>query len=440
MEEDIIITGKRLRDEYQFDWFWRDWLDTGFGIYYTAQDGSVGGGVTISEVATAPQNDYTIPATSKMPKIELKDLTQAQFEAFMKAYDNIAKDPELAAQFQQLASNGVTLTLTVAAELPAGASPNARATITFTPVAGDFQGNNESVMPGTEVVIVVKASRIRIDMTWEDTFEGILAHEFTHLKRDSNGRYLRDPATYDHDDGTYEKLFGTISLSSYSNSLDVVSSIDEFGYLSFTGTEGNNHINMMGTGGFSAYTGAGNDMLIGQTGMDVIYVTGGGKKAIVEPGAGHDLIALFTIDSLSKVVLTFIGFDLYITSSDSSYAPADDPNAVVVIGQASDFSQDPIARQNAVEIIMTADGYSRGLYGFWDISSAQAANQPFALLPGGEISATMEGMSIFTADSPISEASFGQAFYGGETSPTALYEFMIQMALLHAPRDSVWPG
>jgi hypothetical protein len=297
------------------------------------------------------------------------------------------------------------------------------------------------VIPNTEVEIVIKASRIRDDLTWEDTFKGILAHEFTHLKRDTNGRFLRDPATYDHDDETYDKLFGATSLSSYSNSLDVVASIDQFGYLSFAGTDGNNHINMVGTDGFSAYTGAGNDMVIGQTGMNIIYVTGGGKKAIVEPGAGHDVLALLTIDSLSKVVLTYIGFDLYITSSDSSYAPADDPNAVVVVGQTSDSSQDPLTRQNAVEIIMTADENATGLYGFWGgESSAQAPDQTFALSPDGELSATMDGMSIFTADSPISEASLGQAFYLADSSPAALYEFMIQMALLHAPRDSVWPG
>lgn len=441
MEEEIIITGRRPRDNYQFDWFWRDWLDTGFGYYYIMFSHSVGAAyVMIDQVAIEPENNYTIPATSKMPKIELRDLTKAQFEAFMRAYDNIAKDPELAAQFQQLATNGVTLTLTVAAELPVGASPDARATITFMPVAGDLQGNNQSVMPNTEVEIVIKASRIRNDMTWEDTFEGILAHEFTHLKRDSNGRFLSDPATYDHDDGTYDKLFGAISLSSYSNSLDVVSSIDEYGYLRFTGTDGNNHIRMLGTDAFSAYTGGGNDMVIGQTGIDIVYVTGGGKKAIVEPGAGHDMIALFTIDSLSKVVLTYIGPDLYITSSDSSFAPADDPNAVVVIGQASDFSQDPYVRLNAVEIIMTADGNSMGLYGFWSGESSAQADQTFAFSPDRERSADMDRMSIFTADSPIADASLGHAFYSGDSSPVAIYEFMIHMALLHAPRDSVWPG
>lgn len=442
MEADIIITGRHPRDDYRFEWFWRDWIDVGFSNYFTGIDNGDGSPayVTIDQVATAPKNNYTIPATSRMPKIELRDLTEEQFEEFMRAYDNVPNDPELAAQFQQLATNGVTVTLTVAAELPPGGSDNARARITYKPV-GDFQGNNEFIMPGTEVEIIVKASRIRDDMTWEDTFKGILAHEFTHLKRDSNGRYLDDPATYNHDDETYDNLFGTTSLSSYSNSLDVVSTVDEFGFRSFTGTDGNNHISMLGTDGFAAYTGAGNDMVLGQTGMDLIYVTGGGKKAIIEPGAGHDMIALFTIDSISKVVLTYIGSDLYITSSDSPYAPADDPSAIVVIGQATDYSQDPYARQNAVEILMTADANSIGLYGFWSgESSAQAADQPFAVLPGGELSASMDRMSIFTADSPVSDASFGHAFYAGDSGPAALYEFMIQMALLHAPRDSVWPG
>src|SRR5687768_10174320 len=165
MYEEIVITGSRLRDEYYFDWFWRDWMDTGFGIYTTGPDGGGGGGtaVTISQVATAPKSNYTIPANSKMPKIELKDLTQAQFEAFMQAYDNVAKDPQLAAQFQQLAASGVTLTLTVAPQLSSNAHPDARATITFTPVAGDLQGNNESVMPNTQIDIVINGTKIRDD-------------------------------------------------------------------------------------------------------------------------------------------------------------------------------------------------------------------------------------------------------------------------------------
>jgi hypothetical protein len=442
MEEDIVVIGTRLRDEYQFDWFWRDWLDTGFGNYYT--DGGGGGGsyVTIDQVATEPTNDYTIPATSRMPKIELRDLTQAQFETFMEAYDNVANDPELAAQFQQLATNGVTLTLTVSDQLPPNAHPDARATITFTPVAGDFQGNNESVMPNTEVEIVVNGTKIRDDLTWEDTFEGIIAHEFTHLLRDSNGRYLDDhigdgwtgETTYDRDDETYDNLFGANSLSSYSNSLDIVSSVDEFGLRSFTGTDGNNHISMFGTDGFAAFTGAGNDMVIGQTGMDLIYVTGAGKKAIVEPGTGYDMIVMSTIDSISKVVLTYSGSDLYITSSDSTYAPLDDPNAVVVIGQTLNSSQ------NAVETIAAADMFSIDVYPFGAASSAPAADQTLALEPKGELPALLDEMSIFTADLAIPETSLGRAFYIGDSSPTALYEFMMERAPLDIVPEVVWVG
>ncbi len=292
----------------------------------------------------------------------------------MQAYDNMSKDPELAAQMLQMSQNHVTLRVSVADTLPPNAHGDARATITFTPVAGDFEGKNEYVMPNSQVEIVVKASAIRNDLTWEDTFKGILAHELTHLKRDANGRYLDDHVgdgytgekTYDTDDETHGNLFGSNSLANYFESQDITRSVDHFGFAIFSGTNGNNTINMRGTDAFAAYTGGGNDLVFGSAEMNVFYVDGEGKKAIIEFGTVYDMVVMEEIPTASMIVLTYIGADLYITSSASPYAPINDPNAVVIVGQTLGSSQ------NAVELVSAADFTSIDVY---DSSSPTARTQ-----------------------------------------------------------------
>lgn len=125
--------------------------------------------------------------------------------------------------------------------------------------------------------------------------------------------------------------------------------------------------------------------------------------------------------------------DLYITSCDSLYAPAEDPNAVVVIGQA------PNSSLNAVETIMTGDMYWTDLYPWWATSAASAADQAIALSPEREFEAMSE-MSIFTLDPAIPETPLNHGFYAGDTSPAALHAFMMQRASLEVLQGAVWPG
>lgn len=408
-EDVIVVTGKRITDTLPNTIFARPWMVTDFGIFQTTPAGSGGASAPVSQVATAEKNDYKIPATDKMPQFELKGLTKEQYEDFMQAYDNVANDPELAAQMQTLATNGVKLSVGVQETLPPGAHDDSRATIEFYAVASDLEGNNEYVMPTTNVVIVVKASAIRDDLTWEDTFQGIIAHELTHLKRDADGKYLEDhvgdgytgTTTYDKDDETYDNLYGDDSLANYSDSWDVVKSVDEFGFAVFTGTSGNNTINMIGSGAFAAYTGGGNDLVVGDNDQTVIYADGPGKKAIVDTG-GVDTLVMGTISTASKIVLTYVGSDLYITSSDSTHAPIDDPDAVVVVGQVS------ASMQNAIESVSAADFTGFDIYN-WVGTAAPASASDTALDGLGSFDESVAVQADFNGDGSL--MMYGNAHY-----------------------------
>jgi hypothetical protein len=91
---------------------------------------------------------------------------------------------------------------------------------------------------------------------------------------------------------------------------------------------------------------------------------------------------------------------------------------------------------------MTGDTYSMDLYAFGPSYAAPTAVEAFARESDGELPAMVDGMSIFTAVSPseLSETSLHQVFYLGDSSPSAIYEFMIQRAPLNAPQDTIWVG
>lgn len=372
MEQEIVVTGTRIRDDFWDQPFFRSWLDTGFDNYYVTPSGSDGGGstapVTIEQAVPSGKANYTVPATSTTPKFVLHQVTRGQFDSFMKALDNSKKDAGLSAQFKTLADNGIPINISVAESLPPSSSPDARGRIDFLAV-GDINGNNEYIPQGTDIEITI-LGRAVTNSSWDTTFEGLIAHELTHLVRDGNNRFLDDhlgeqysgPTTYTRERETYDNLFPESTKANYVNSLDVTLSYDlMYGTPIFTGTDGNNIIRASAhpdIGFLQIFTGSGNDLILGSDAFTLIIANGDGKKAIVTPGVGFQMLEISTISTVNKVVLTYIGDDLYITSSDSAYSPFDDPNAVVIIGQKLGTNE------GAVESLMAADTSTMDIYNF----------------------------------------------------------------------------
>lgn len=388
----ITVTATRLGSTLSGEWFWRAWMESDFDNYYVGAGGAGGGSSqTIEAVAVSQYNDFEIAPKDGLPKITLKNATLEQYNDLMSQLNNIGNDPELKAQFIQMAQNKNFVDIVVAENLPPDANPNARAIIRFKPysTASDFSGNDEIVMPQTGVTIIVKASKISNSGTWEDTWKGIIAHEFTHLKRDSNGRFLDDHyddgytglKTTDKDDETFLHLQSKLSGASYSDSLEITLAFDPiYGTPTFVGTSGNNLINMglglsAGNVVATASTGAGNDMIIGGlSGFETITVDGDGRKVLVQEGLAYDQLQMLTLDTIANLVVTYIGQDTYLTLASSSFAPVDDPNAVVIVGMIEG------ERNNAIDYVHAADGTFLAFHPLSAYRAAQdqPADQSFA--------------------------------------------------------------
>jgi len=403
MEEDeIVVTGRRL-PELDLSWLMRGWATSGFSSFAIGG----GGGSSSATVASQVPSDTTrfnieIPATADTPKIVLTDLTKEQAEKVLDFLDRLVKDPRLAAALDQMADRGVTLQIVFADQLPSGSDPSARATVQFTPLV-ESDLHTQGFQNGSTVTITIDRDQIN-NSSWETTLEGILAHEFTHFYRDSNGQFLRDiyhgatpgNSTQDFDDGVYQGLYGGAVTGHYTDSFDIVyGGLSAGQAVTVSGTDGNNLIRFQNDMSDSTvYTGAGNDFIFTMDGNDWISADMNGVKAIYDKGPGTDIVDIFL--GYFEIKLTMINSDLYITSKYSAYSPVEDPNAIILLDHSFSDGQ-------SIEYIRTSGGWLVELSSLW---SMQSPMEP-------EIAAASRSASVGYSEPELVTNAIASAFASG---------------------------
>ena len=365
-DEEIVVVARRLQSDH--NWIDREWGWSGFGSY-TVYSGV--GGVFETLISQAPSDpttfDTVIGATDEMPKIEIVGVTQAQLEIALDFIDRLAADPRQAAAMQQMADRNVTLRIAFADDLPAGSDPNARAVVSFPfYVESDFV--TEGFQPNSVTSITIDRTKIGT-ATWEDTLEGILAHEFTHFYKDANGQFLDDlyngatpgNSTQDFNQDVYNLLYGREVAGGYIDSLDLIyDPLTANQSVQANGTNGNNLIQFENdASNATIYTGNGNDVVFSMDGSDYIHLDGIGVKAVYDHGSGLDIVEVAL--GFMNIKLTMINADLYMTASDSIYSPVEDPNAVILMDHSFDGS--------GIEYVQVFGGWWVELSTIWAMQS-----------------------------------------------------------------------
>lgn len=318
----IIVTGTRWGTQYLDLWSLNPAVSGAFGGF------SLAGG-TIGAVVGSGSNDFSIPAQSGKPAITAKNLNSRELAYVLAAIDNSAAYEEWDKTVQEMAANGIELSVTKQNTIASWeANLNASASIRFY-VAPSAPGAPQSLQPNTTVEIVVYGNKIG---GGDQTFAHLLTHEMAHATRDSSGRFHTNEIVIEDLDGDlYNAVFKNFREENYISSVDVVTAPNQHGFIDFVGTTGNNLLEDNNAEHNFFYTKEGNDLIFSGGGTDRVQVDGLGKKLIYDSGGSFDVLGAVMIPSMAHVVMSKIGADAYITSSLSTFSPFEDPNAIVLL-------------------------------------------------------------------------------------------------------------
>lgn len=379
----IVVTGTRYGNlslaPFGFD---MDFFSAGFGAFYAAY-----GSTTLGTTAGSGRHRFEVPEQGNRPKTVMENLDADEAARVLQALDNAPRDSDLAETFEEMADRDVTLNVRIIteAEIPSWfQSPESQEGGTRIPVSGSANG---PLAQGGTVEILIVGSRLGAAGTAND-FTHVLGHELTHLIRGPDGFFLDEFEVQGRDGTTTQRLFSYDSTSDILQSIDVVPQWgfveNGVSYWQHQGTPGNNLFRDSNGQWDYVVTGGGNDIIISAEGSDKIVVTGGGVKIISDYGYGYDWLVMQTVQNVSDLVVTEIGYDLFLTREDSVYAPASDPNAVILVDWYIFFGNDHIEflQTNSGEVIgiMTLAGISSP-YNYYSTSASATDTGSLATAP-----------------------------------------------------------
>lgn len=338
-QDPIIITG-RFGSGFFSSWgFDPSAFQAGIGSFYV-------GGLTLASFYAANPKHLKIPGASGKPETATNNLNSQQLAAVIAALDNADKDAGLSSSFKEMADKGVKMTVTVQSQVPDWfENPSFQvAGVKFSGVDTNGDERADSFSANTTVEIIIIAGRFN-GITG---FKNHLAHELTHLIRGSSGNFLSESGVEQRENQTYDRIYSGFNGSDYEESMDYAVAMAG-NQTNYYGTDGNN-LFIDPESYNQIYTGKGNDIIQSGEYSDLVVVNGSGLKFIIDYGSGWDVLEANTIASMSNVVWTRVGLDLYITSNLAGTSPTNDPNAIILLDW---YAMSPYGH---IDYLKTADG------------------------------------------------------------------------------------